>query len=70
MKRYNRIKGALGDAGWTNLQLAEKMGIARETVSNWSRNKTQPSIQDLFRIAEIIGCEPADLLNTKEKAQG
>jgi transcriptional regulator with XRE-family HTH domain len=64
---YNRIKGALGDARKKNKDLAEFMRVTPNAVSDWVNNKNQPSIADLFRIAEFLECEPGELLNPKHK---
>lgn len=59
----------MADAGKRNKDLAEHLGVLGSTVSNWVTNKIQPSVADLFRIAEYLGCEPGELLNTKTKAR-
>ncbi|TDX02226.1 helix-turn-helix domain-containing protein [Dinghuibacter silviterrae] len=66
---FNRIKGALGDARRKNKDLAEFMGVTPNAVSDWVNNKNQPSIPDLFRIADFLDCEPGELLNSKHKSK-
>lgn len=67
MKKLNRIKGALADAGKTNIWLAEKVGRDPVTVSKWCTNTTQPDLQTLFRIADALQMDIRELL--VEKAQ-
>ena len=62
MERLNRIKGALADAGKTNLWLAERVGRDPVTVSKWCTNTSQPDLQTLSKIAEVLQVDIRDLL--------
>ena len=48
--------------GYTQEQLAEKLFVSRQTVSNYERNKSQPSLEMLSRIAEVFDTDVASLL--------
>lgn len=48
--------------GYTQDQLAEKLFVSRQTVSNYERNKSQPSLEMVERIAEIFGMDTASFL--------
>lgn len=52
MEKLNRIKGALADAGKTNLWLADKVGRDPVTVSNWCTS--QPDLQTLAKFADAL----------------
>lgn len=65
MERLNRIKGALADAGRTNLWLAEQVGRDPVTVSKWCTNTSQPDLQTLAKIADALKVDMGDLLTTK-----
>ena len=62
MKKLNRIKGALADAGKTNIWLAEKVGRDPVTVSKWCTNTVQPSMDALLDIANALEMNIQDLL--------
>ena len=62
MEKLNRIKGALADAGKTNLWLAEKVGRDPVTVSKWCTNSSQPDLQTLSKIAEVLQVDIRELL--------
>ena len=62
MEKLNRIKGALADAGRTNLWLAERIGRDPVTVSKWSTNNSQPDLVTLSKIAELLKIDIRDLL--------
>lgn len=40
--------------GWSQVQLAEKLSISKQTVSNWENENIQPSIEMLVRIAKLF----------------
>ena len=61
---YNRIKAVLAEQRKTNLWLADKLGMSPNTVSKWSTNSMQPTIETLFRIAKALNVEARDLLVT------
>lgn len=61
---YNRIKVVLAEKGKTNKWLAEQTGKTEMTVSRWTRNKMQPSIEQLFAISKVLGVDSKDLTNS------
>ena len=70
MEKLNRIKGALADAGRTNLWLAEKVGRDPVTVSKWCTNTSQPDLQTLYKIAEVLEIDIRELLVSAAKLVG
>lgn len=67
-KTYNRIKAVLAERGKTNLWLAERLGKNRTTVSKWCTNDMQPTMESLFKIADVLDIDVRDLLvSTKLK---
>ncbi len=61
-KDLNRLKLILVEKKKTGLWLSEQLGVSNTTVSKWCGNVTQPSLQTLDRIAEILGCEKRELI--------
>lgn len=61
-KNLNRIKAVLADAGQTNKWLADQLGKDPVTISKWCTNTTQPDLQTLSKIAEILGGNIRELL--------
>ena len=57
--------------GWTQVQLAQKLGITKQTVSNWENDNIQPSIDMLVKLSKIfnvstdylLGLTPANSIN-------
>ncbi len=63
----NRIKEVLEEKGIKQKWLAEKLGKSYNMVNSYVQNRRQPSIEDLFRIGQILSIEPKELLKeTKE----
>ena len=42
--------------------LAEKLGKSYNMVNGYVQNRRQPSLEDLYKIAEILNIEPSELL--------
>ena len=66
-KVYNRIKAVLAEERKTNMWLAEKLEMSPNTVSKWCTNQMQPTIETLFRIANVLEVEARDLLVNAKK---
>ena len=61
----NRIKVALVEKKKTSKWLAEQLGKDVTTVSKWCTNKSQPSVETLVRIAELLDVRLDELIRTK-----
>lgn len=66
MEKLNRIKGALADAGKTNLWLADKVGRDPVTVSKWCTNTSQPDLQTLAKIADALHIDMRNLIADRQ----
>jgi transcriptional regulator with XRE-family HTH domain len=58
----NRIKEILEQKGIKQVWLADQLGKSYNIVNGYVQNRTQPSIEVLYRIAEILGVDVKDLL--------
>ena len=63
----NRIKAVLADNQKTSKWLAGRMGKSETTVSRWVSNKIQPSVEQLFEIANILEVDVKELLYSNSK---
>jgi transcriptional regulator with XRE-family HTH domain len=59
----SRIKEVLEEKGIKQTWLAEKLEKSYNMVNSYVQNRRQPSIEDLYRIAEILNVNAKDLLN-------
>lgn len=63
----NRIKEVLKDQGRTQTWLAEKIEKSYVVVTNYCNNNTQPSIEILRKIAEVLDVDVRELLVPTKK---
>jgi putative transcriptional regulator len=60
--QMNRIKDILEDRAITQTWLAIELGKSYNMVNSYVQNRRQPSIEILYRIAEILDVEAKELL--------
>ena len=56
------LAGARVSKGWTQRELAEKMGVSRETVIKWESGKTEMRTPYLILFSHITGFDQDDLI--------
>lgn len=56
------IKRARTRRGISQEQLAEALGVTRQTVSNWERGAANPDLATLERVAEALGTDAVGLI--------
>lgn len=66
IRKLNRLKAVLAEQSRTGKSLAEELNVSSVTVSRWSQNISQPDLETLSKIADILQVDPRDLLNGKE----
>lgn len=64
-EKYNRIKIVLLERDKSNIWLAGKLGVSTTAVSKWCTNRNQPTIETLFKIAEVLEVGVCELLVKK-----
>lgn len=64
MKLINRLKIVLVEKEKTSKWLAEQLGKDCSTVSKWCTNSSQPSIETLLQIAQLLHVDIKQLLNS------
>ncbi len=62
----NRIKEVLDAKGIKQTWLAEHLEKSYNMVNSYVQNRRQPSIEDLYRIAEILEVDVKELLISKK----
>jgi transcriptional regulator with XRE-family HTH domain len=58
----NRIKELLDQKGYTQVWLSKQIGKSYNIVNGYAQNRTQPSVEVLYRIADILKVDVKDLL--------
>lgn len=51
--------------GLSQEELAEKLGVSRQSVSKWESNQTYPETDKIIQIANLFDCSMDDLINDK-----
>ena len=69
MKDINRIKVVLVEKKRTSKWLAGELGKDPATISKWCTNSSQPDLQTLTKVAQLLDVDISELLNNTEKLQ-
>ena len=59
----NRLKVVLAEKKRTNKWLCEQLNVNPSTVSKWCTNSSQPDLETLVKIANLLEIELAELVN-------
>ena len=61
-KRFReRLKSLRKEKDLFQKDIAEKIGVALSTYSNWEQGRTQPSIQDIYKLLMAFEIEADEL---------
>lgn len=64
-----KISSLRKEKGLTQMELADRMNISYQAVSNWERGNTMPDISKLPELAEIFGVSIEELLCDDRKGK-
>ena len=62
-----RIKKLRKRKNYTQKQLAERVKVSSQVISNWEREYTTPDSSDIARLANVLGVSTDVLINEKPK---
>jgi len=68
LSTMNRIKEVLDEKGIKQTWLAEKLGKSFNMVNSYVQNRHQPSLETLYKIAEVLDVSARDLLVEEREA--
>jgi putative transcriptional regulator len=57
----NRIRVLRAEKGWTQAELAEKVGVSRNSINAVENGKFDPSLPLAFRIVEVFELKIEDV---------
>ncbi len=66
----NRVKVRLAELDMHQTDLAERLGVTKQTLNGWVKGRPSPSLLEAFVIAELLGCKTDDLWEIREKNTG
>lgn len=64
-----RIKSGIVDRGITSDQLAEEVGVSRQTVSAWMNDRASIGLADACKVCDVFGW-PLDYLALRDEVSG
>lgn len=60
--QLNRLKAVLAEKNVSSKDLAQHLGKTESTVSRWSTNEIQPSVETLYEISKYLEVDIRELL--------
>ena len=57
----NRVKELRSARGWTQQQLAEAVGVSRQSINSIERNRYVPSLELALTFARVFACSTDDI---------
>ena len=67
MEDLNQLKLVLVKKKKTNKWLAEQLGVNQATVSKWCTNTSQPPLETLIQIAQLLNVDVKELICIPQK---
>lgn len=64
-----RISQQRTTRNWSQVDLAKRLGVAKQTISNWENDNIQPSIEMLVRLSRIFGVTTDYLLGLEDTSR-
>ena len=67
MRDINRLKILLAEKKKTNKWLGEQLGVNPTTVSKWCTNSSQPSLEMVLKMIEVLDVDINQIINLPER---
>lgn len=65
----NRVKELRTARGWTQEDLAQAVGVSRQSINSIERDRYVPSLELALRFAGIFDCATDEVFKLEEKAK-
>lgn len=62
MNLGSRISDLRKGKKWTQNDLANKLFVADKTISSWESNRTEPSLETIIKLSELLDCSASYLI--------
>ncbi|MGH7742125.1 MAG: helix-turn-helix transcriptional regulator [Candidatus Eiseniibacteriota bacterium] len=63
----NRVKEYRASRGWTQQQLADAVGVSRQSINSIERDRYLPSLPLALSFARVFGCSTDDIFQLGRK---
>ena len=64
---YERIRKLRLERNWSQVDLAKKLNVTKQSVSNWENDNIQPSIDMLVKLSQVFSVSTDYLLGMEER---
>lgn len=62
----NRVKELRVERGWTQQQLADSVGVSRQSINSIERNRYVPSLLLALMFARVFACSTDDIFKLEK----
>jgi putative transcriptional regulator len=66
----NRLRVLRAEREWSQADLAERLGVSRQTINSIETGKYDPSLPLAFKIARLVGLKIEDVFHPDDEAPG
>ena len=63
----NRVKELRSERGWTQQQLADAVGVSRQSINSIERQRYEPSLALALKFARLFGRPTDEIFSLEEK---
>jgi putative transcriptional regulator len=64
----NRVKELRTERGWTQQQLADAVGVSRQSINSIERQRYEPSLALALKFARVFGCSTDSIFTLGENS--
>jgi len=65
---HNRVKELRNERGWTQQQLAEHVGVTRQSIISIELNRYVPSLPLALMFSRIFGCSTDEIFTLENRS--
>jgi putative transcriptional regulator len=63
----NRVKELRSSLGWTQQELADAVGVSRQSINSIERDRYVPSLMLALNFARVFGCPLDQIFSLEDK---
>lgn len=63
----NRVKELRGERGWTQQELADAVGVSRQSINSIERDRYVPSLMLALTFARVFKCSTDEIFKLESK---
>ena len=63
----NNLNKWITKSGYKKKYIADELGVSQTVLSRWISGKSNPSLENAFKLAELLRCKVDDLYERKKE---